>query len=111
METLSADWEWAEVQTAGDPVPRSVRAACEHLGTVRVDLVGGEVVAQFCLACGAGIPLADDADAGTLLGDVECQLDRSGGGIGGVDVAAAGPGEPPPVARLELPRSAYLRVE
>jgi hypothetical protein len=44
-------WEWASVQTFGDPEPVLVQVRCLHLEVVPVESISGEVVAHLCLIC------------------------------------------------------------
>ncbi len=53
---LDPRWEWRDVTALGDLEPRYVKIRCNHLDTVPVDLLTGQVVARLCLTCDAQLP-------------------------------------------------------
>ncbi len=53
---LDPRWEWCETMAFGRSEPRYIKVRCNHLDTVPVDLLTGEVVARLCLTCDASLP-------------------------------------------------------
>ena len=53
MDGLDPRWEWHEVTMFGDRERRYIKGRCNHLETVPVEAVTGEVVAHLCLTCDA----------------------------------------------------------
>jgi hypothetical protein len=62
---LDPRWDWLEVYTWGDPQPRYIKGACNHLELEPVYNVAEQLVAQLCKTCGAELP------AGVMLGEFD----------------------------------------